>query len=137
MTLIPIATFVAALGLVVCFEAIYAFLDRRWSLPVDKEMWALLYWCAVVLLGVTSHVIPWPPDHGFRWAPFGLVCLCHFLVTFEDPGWSPLGPRMQPPIVEAPSQSQNADVAGQPNSAASSAGTDKRHLQVPRDEYKG
>lgn len=133
MTLVPLATFATGLGIVICFETVYAFLDRRWRIPMDKEMWALLCWCGVVLLGVTCHLIPWPPSPTrFTWAPFAFVAFVHLVVVLEEPGWLPAGRLHLPPYVPPTPAQSNAGSNGSCTGTGAPDGK-RTHLETPTD----
>ena len=55
MTTLPLLILIGSLLLAVAFECGYAFVDKRWSTPLDKAPWGLIYWIAVGIV-VTNEI---------------------------------------------------------------------------------
>jgi hypothetical protein len=66
--------------LAVAFECGYAFVDKRWSTPFDKDQWGLIYWLAVGIIVATNQLIPQTLQMPRVLVPFGFVVIVHLLI---------------------------------------------------------
>jgi len=94
MTAFPLLIFIGSLLLAIVFEFGYAFVDKRWATPLDKEHWGVIYWLSIIITGATSGLISMMPPITFVLAPFFFVMIVHLIIcitggSFERYGRSP------------------------------------------------
>lgn len=84
MTWIPIGIFIAGIALAIAFEFGYAFITKKVILiSSSKEIYLLIYWAAIWLLGILCHVIPVPPAFTAKWGALVFVMLAHLFLSTE------------------------------------------------------
>lgn len=80
MIALPLLIFIGSLLLAVAFECGYAFVNKRWSTPLDKEHWGLIYWLAVIIVVATNQLIPLAFQMPRVLAPFFFVMFVHLCI---------------------------------------------------------
>jgi len=80
MNTLPLITFVSAIALCTSFEVVWAWIAKRWHIPLDREMWSLLFWAVAVVLLVTTGLMSVRPRPPTDWAPFFAVAAIHVFV---------------------------------------------------------
>lgn len=80
MIALPLLIFIGSLLLAIAFEYSYAFVNKRWATPLDKDQWGIIYWLAIIIIGATSRLIPLAPPMPFVLAPFIFVMIVHLLI---------------------------------------------------------
>lgn len=99
MIMTPVLVFIACVALAILFEWAYGFFCRHWLLPLDKELWALFYWLAWLMLGSLSGLIPYADPSFLQWMPMGFVAAVHILLCMagEFVRWDDQQHDEQPP----------------------------------------
>ena len=80
MTTLPLLIFIGSLLLAVAFECGYAFVNKRWSTPLDKDQWGVIYWFAIIIIGTTSRLMPLAPPMPSVVVPFFFIVIVHLLI---------------------------------------------------------
>jgi len=93
MTALPLLIFIGSLLLAIAFECVYAFVDRRWATPLEKEHWGVIYWLAIIIIGATSGLISMAPPVPFVLAPFVFVAIVHLLICVSGGSFERYGTR--------------------------------------------
>lgn len=88
----PIITLAIAVEFWIIFEISANYVIRRWRLTVEKEMWALAYWCVLIGCLVICGLIPFMGRGGGEWCTFfGIgalhvyLCFNHYFCSSYDP----------------------------------------------------
>ena len=84
MTIVPVLTAIAAIGVAAGFEGIYRFLTKRWTLPSDKEVWAFGYWVTLCVIAGACGVIPLQAPDFDSWLPFVIIMVMHFCLSMDS-----------------------------------------------------
>jgi hypothetical protein len=89
MNWMALVIFIAALAGGFAFEAGYAWMDRRWTLPYGRDLWGVIFWSGAMVVLISCGLMPWPLRHCAEWTPFFFVGGIHVLITIVDPEWLP------------------------------------------------
>jgi len=68
------------LALAVFFEIAFAYVDKRWDIPLDKVEWILVFWGIIFAVLICGNIIPLKSPGMEDWVPFYIVAAIHFYV---------------------------------------------------------
>lgn len=84
MSITPVLTLAAGIGVALVFEFIYACCHVERRALSEKEQWAAVYWFGVIILGAACKLIPYAPPGLFAWAPFFFVMVVHCIISIDS-----------------------------------------------------
>jgi len=93
MIALPLLVFIGTLLLAVAFECGYAFVNKRWSTPLDKDQWGVIYWLAIIIVVATNQLMPLASQMPRVLAPFFFVVIVHLLVCVNGGSFGRYGAR--------------------------------------------
>ena len=120
----------ATISGVLAFEGGYAYLDRRWGLPLGKEIWSILFWSVGTVVLISCEIMPWPLRHAGEWAPFFLIGGIHAFVAMAEPEWSPMRRTFPHPGTHPPVPTTGSSMPT-PGCGTGSCGNETQEIKQP------
>jgi hypothetical protein len=81
MTTLPFITCGLGLGVAIGFESAYAYIDKRWDTPADKDVWLICMWSTVIAVLICCGAMPLTPSGLFPFVPFLVVFVLHVYIS--------------------------------------------------------
>jgi hypothetical protein len=88
MTTLPFISCGLGLALAIGFECVYAYVDKRWDTPADKDTWFIGIWSVVIAILICCGAMPLTPSGLFPWVPFFVVFILHMFINSGDGAYS-------------------------------------------------